>query len=69
MILVSDEQREFDVETFHDLVLFLVFFMLLELDLPMREDTLDEKVKTYKEVNCFVVSLNLIQTLGENVDF
>ena len=69
MILVSYEQRELDVEPFHHLVLFLVFFVLLELDLPMRENTLDEKVKTNKEVNSLIISFYLVKALGEYVDF
>lgn len=69
MILVSYEQRELDVEPFHHLVLLLVFFVLLELDLPVRENTLDEKVKTYKEVDSLIIGFDLVKALGEQVDF
>lgn len=65
MILVSYEQRELDVEPLHHLVLLLVFFVLLELDLPMRENTLDEKVKTNEEVYSLIISFYLVKALGE----
>lgn len=65
MILVSYEQWELDIETFHHLVLFLVFFVLLKLDLPVRENTLNEKVKTNKEVDDLVIGFYLVKALGE----
>jgi hypothetical protein len=65
MILVSYEQRELDVEPLHHLVLLLVFFVLLELDLPMRENTLDEEVKANEEVYSLIISFYLVKALGE----
>ena len=65
MILVSYEQRELDVEALHHLVLFLVFFVLLELDLPVGENTLDEEVKTNEKVDRLVIGFYLVKALGE----
>ena len=65
MILVSYEQRKLHIEALHHLILFLVFFVLLELNLPVRENTLDEEVKTNEKVDRLVIGFYLVKALGE----
>ena len=68
MVLVTDQKWEFDV---HLLKTVLPFSrrVLLQLDLPMRQYSLHQEVKTYEELDDLVVLFGHVESLGERVDF
>ena len=53
MVLVSNQQWKFDVDSFHDLV-STILILLLQLDLPVSHDALHEEIQTDEEINDFI---------------